>query len=309
MSAPKPHPFRYKKLGYIALNVTDIERTHDFAVHTVGLDAAGEGASKERLYRVCADRQSVILHPAKEAGFKRAAWELPDAEEVEKAFAHFSALGWKPWRLAAEQRAALGLAQANAFRVVEPLTGCTFEYYDRLVQVGTPFTARLAKIVRLGHFGIGLPNVTQAAAHFEQHCGFTVSDYVETYAALMRVHGSPLHHSMGLAFAPVKRFNHFNFMVQDIDDIGRALWRLKKHKVPVVFGPGRHPTSDSIFIYFNDPDGLTWEYSFGMELFPEQGARPPRIMSAAPPDIDLWGAGPEPDFGKHGGIEAIEQGA
>ena len=72
-----------------------------------------------------------------------------------------------------------------------------------------------------------------------------------------------------------------------------------------MFGPGRHPTSDSIFIYFHDPDGMTWEYSFGMELLPADnvGARPARVMSTAPDDIDLWGAGMEPEFGKYGDIE------
>jgi hypothetical protein len=41
-----------------------------------------------------------------------------------------------------------------------------------------------------------------------------------------------------------------------------------------------------------------------MELFPSDnvGARPARIMSTAPQDIDLWGAEMETDFGKYGEI-------
>ena len=72
----------------------------------------------------------------------------------------------------------------------------------------------------------------------------------------------------------------------------------------IVFGIGRHPTSDSIFIYFLDPDGMTWEYSFGMELFPETNARQPRFMSTAMEDFDVWGARPTPNFGAKGVIEA-----
>lgn len=298
-------PFVYRKLGYIALNVTDVARHHDWVMAIYGLDEAGQGAGGERYYRTGHDHHAVILYPAKQAGFKRAGWQLADAAEVGKAFAHFERLGWKPAWVGDEERSPLGLAQSTAFRVREPFTGCLFEYYDRIEQTVVPFSHRLAKIERLGHFGISVPDVLAGAAHFEQHLGFVVSDYVGKYAALMRVHGSPLHHSMGLAFAPQKHFQHVNCMVKDIDDIGRAIWRLKKHDVKVVFGPGRHPTSDSIFIYFHDPDGLTWEYSFGMELFPPDnvGARPARIMSTAPQDIDLWGAGMEPEFGVHGGIE------
>ena len=58
-------------------------------------------------------------------------------------------------------------------------------------------------------------------------------------------------------------------MVTDIDDVGGAMNRMKAANVPIVFGPGRHLPSTSIFLYFLDPDGNTTEYSFGMELFEE----------------------------------------
>ena len=56
-------------------------------------------------------------------------------------------------------------------------------------------------------------------------------------------------------------------MVSEIDDIGTAINRFKHHDVPIVFGPGRHIASNSVFLYFLDPDGLTLEYSYGMEEF------------------------------------------
>jgi len=60
-----------------------------------------------------------------------------------------------------------------------------------------PFSKRLVKIERLGHVGISVPDVLGGAAHFEKNLGFTALDYVGKFAALMRVHGSPLHHSVG----------------------------------------------------------------------------------------------------------------
>jgi 2,3-dihydroxy-p-cumate/2,3-dihydroxybenzoate 3,4-dioxygenase len=97
--------------------------------------------------------------------------------------------------------------------------------------------------------------------------------------------------------------NHVNFMVSDIDDIGRAMYRCKKFDAPVVFGPGKHPPSESVFLYFLDPDKLTLEYSFGMEEFPEVEAREPRMMPAARESVDYWGAIPDPAFSKVGEIE------
>jgi 2,3-dihydroxy-p-cumate/2,3-dihydroxybenzoate 3,4-dioxygenase len=81
---------------------------------------------------------------------------------------------------------------------------------------------------------------------------------------------------------------------------------LKKHDVPIVFGPGRHPPSDSVFLYYLDPDQLTLEFSFGMEEFPEQHARAPRDLKLAPESIDYWGAQPDPRFAAVGQIEPLE---
>ena len=69
--------------------------------------------------------------------------------------------------------------------------------------------------------------------------------------------------------------HHVNFMVTEVDDIGRGISRFNKAQVPIVNGPGRHPPSGSMFLYYLDPDGMTVEYSFGMEEFPAEGARKP----------------------------------
>ncbi|KCZ99634.1 2,3-dihydroxy-p-cumate-3,4-dioxygenase (CmtC) [Hyphomonas polymorpha PS728] len=73
--------------------------------------------------------------------------------------------------------------------------------------------------------------------------------------------------------------HHLNFIVTDIDDIGRANVRMKPEGVPIVCGPGRPSQSESMFFYFLDPDGMTLEYRFGMEELPETGARPPRMFA------------------------------
>jgi len=52
-----------------------------------------------------------------------------------------------------------------------------------------------------------------------------------------------------------------------MDDIGKALYRLRNADVPIVFDPGRHPPSGSISLYSLDPDNLTLEFSYDMEEF------------------------------------------
>ena len=299
-------PFRYRKIGYVALNVTDLARTSDFVHDIVGLERAGEGPDGERFFRCGTDRHCVALTQAAEPGFKRAGWDLESEADVERAYGHFSDLGYHPQWLGEETRAALNLSLSQAFRVRDPATGALFEYFSGMDQTILRFPARLAKIQRLGHFGLSVPDVISTAKHFQNNFGFVVSDYVSSFAALMRAFPNPLHHSFALAKSSTGKphFNHINFMVTDIDDMGQLQYRLQQHQVKIVFGMGRHPTSDSIFLYYLDPDKLTWEYSFGMEQFPEHNPRPARAMSARPEDFDVWGARPEPDFSKHGSIEA-----
>jgi 2,3-dihydroxy-p-cumate/2,3-dihydroxybenzoate 3,4-dioxygenase len=88
-----------------------------------------------------------------------------------------------------------------------------------------------------------------------------------------------------------------------VNDIGRAMNRMRDNNVPIVYGPGRHDISDSIFLYFLDPDALTIEYSFGMEEFAELTARPPRNLPMLPEILDCWGGRPAPDFGKCGLVD------
>jgi 2,3-dihydroxy-p-cumate/2,3-dihydroxybenzoate 3,4-dioxygenase len=94
-------------------------------------------------------------------------------------------------------------------------------------------------------------------------------------------------------------------MVSEIDDIGRALARLRKAGVPIVFGPGRHPASGSVFLYWLDPDGMTVEYSFGMEEFPELDARAPRQFPRSPDSLDSWGSHRDPRMASRGSLERV----
>jgi len=59
--------FRYKKLGYIVLNVTDIEKSTKFATDVFGLDASGESADGARFFRSGTAHHDIILAPARPA--------------------------------------------------------------------------------------------------------------------------------------------------------------------------------------------------------------------------------------------------
>lgn len=294
--------FRYRRLAYVALNVTDMARSDTFYRDMLGLQAAGRTDDGEHFYRCSSHHHDLILHAGPAPGLRRVAWEMESATDLVKLREHFATLGIATHAMRADYCAAMGLDEA--FQITEPHTGATFEYCARMRDADTPFTPTVTRIVRLGHVVLGAGDYDTTERFFTEALNYRVSDRIDGAVTFMRCFPNPLHHSFGLSKSDRNRLHHVNFMVTDIDDIGRALHRARRLEVPVVFGPGRHPPSESIFLYFLDPDGNTLEYSFGMEEFPEVAPREPRRLPLALESIDYWGAAPQAEFGKGGAIEA-----
>ena len=302
-----PLDFRYRRLGYVALNVSDVARSWDFYQQFVGLAAAGDAVNGERLLRCTAKHHDVVLHQGDKPGLRRVAWEMESVADVAKIRAHLQTLGVRALDVAPDECAALGVA--DAFRIAEPHTGATFEYYSAMVPAPAPFVPTVTKIARLGHVVLHTAQHKQVEQFFLEQLNFRASDRIDGAVTFLRCFPNPLHHSFGLSNSQANRLNHVNFMVTDMDDIGRAMYRMKRANVPIVFGPGRHPPSESVFLYFLDPDRITLEYSFGMEEFPEVNPRAPRLLPPGLKSIDYWGAVPEKDFGAEGVIEAMVVGS
>ncbi len=295
--------FRYKKLGYVALNVTDIEKSATFYQDMVGLDPMGEGPDGCRFFRCSSDHHNVILYPNKIAGLKRVGWEMESEKQLDNAFEHFTSIGLKPfWIDETEQKA---LKQGRTFRQTEPNTGATFEYYAAITQFIPPYSQKVTKIARLGHVVLSVANFEKTLKFFTEQLNYKVSDYIPGMFAFTRCFPNPFHHSMAFGQGTDNHLNHVNFMVTDINDVGKGNIRAQKMQVPIVFGPGRHPPSDSIFVYFLDPDEMTIEFSFGMEEFPEINPREPRMLEPSLETLDYWGGAPSPRFGAKGVIETL----
>jgi len=290
---------RYRQLGYIALNVTDLARSAAFYETTVGLTRAGEGDGL--VYLRCSDKHhDIMLVQSAVAGLKRVGWEMENPAALQ---ALIESIGLPVQQADPAEARALGVEQA--YRFTEPTTGTTFEAYTGMARAAAPYMPTHTKIARLGHIVIISPDRMATAAFMADKLNFRISDQIDETVTFMRCFPNPFHHSFGVGQGRDAHLGHVNFMVTEIDDIGKAQWRMKRAGAPVVFGPGRHPPSDSIFFYFLDPDGLTLEYSFGMEEFPEHAARPPRAMKQGLDSIDYWGAVPEPGFSALGVIETL----
>src|ERR1700741_2708205 len=75
---------RYRKLGYVELNVSDLKKSRRFYEDIVGLEFVGERSDGAVMFR-CDDEdpRSVVLHQKQTPGFKSVGWQLEDESQFE----------------------------------------------------------------------------------------------------------------------------------------------------------------------------------------------------------------------------------
>lgn len=293
-------PFRYRHLSYVALDVSDLEQSLGFYRDLVGLTV--DRRDGDTAFLRCSELpQNLVLREGDTPGLARAAFELESQADLDRAYTYLDDEGFAPEWLTAEEAGELKVGAALRFR--EPGCGLHFEFHVE-PELQDDFEAGHTAIARLGHVVLNVADFATVEGSLVGKLNFLISDHVPGKIAFLRAFPNKYHHSFAILTGPSDGYNHVNFMVSDIDDVGRAINRMKNAEVPIVFGPGRHEPSGSIFLYFLDPDGMTTEYSFGMEEFAEEGARPPRELEAKPEVLDTWGSIPDPRFGKGGAILA-----
>jgi 2,3-dihydroxy-p-cumate/2,3-dihydroxybenzoate 3,4-dioxygenase len=281
---------RYKRFGYLVLNVTDLDASQAFYQEVVGLAPSdGAAAGPCRFLRCNDQHHDLVLVQADNPGLKRLGFEVESEAELAKLTAVLDSNGLA-WTTIPESEVS-GMRTSPGIRTSEPTTGCTLDFYAWMEEAPTPYIPRHAKILRLGHTVLKSSDYKASVRYFTEVLNFKVSDSIKERVTFMRCFPNPFHHSLGIGNGNgANGFHHVNFMCTDVDDIGMNYWRLQKLNVPIVNGPGRHLPSGSMFLYFLDPDDMTVEYSFGMEEFPEEAARDPRAFEAVPESFDLWSA-------------------
>jgi 2,3-dihydroxy-p-cumate/2,3-dihydroxybenzoate 3,4-dioxygenase len=297
---------RYKKLGYVVLNVTDLDKSVNFYENIVGMQFV-ERENETVFLRSSYDHHNLILEQAPEAGLVRVAYELEKIEQFQGVYDYLTEQGLNPVELSAKETQRL--AQGRTLRFKDPILGVTYEFYVGMMQMGLPFVPKKARITRFLHVVYETNRFDEMLEFFTKTLNFKISDTAgrEDSWAWLRAFPSPYHHDFAITKGPENRLNHIAYQAERVDDVGIQVNRLNDNNVPILFGPGKHHPSGSIFLYFADPDGFTVEYSQGMEEFPEEGAREPRRLEPSQDTIDEWGGSPKPGFGAYGPLVTEEK--
>ena len=300
-------PFRYKKLGYVGVNVTDLDRTVAFYRDVVGMEVSEYRQGEVAFMRCADDHHSLAFYPGAQPGLKRIAFEVQSDEDLEAARRQLQSLGVAFDNVPASE--ARGLHHRESLRFNIPGCGLIMELFSGGERPVHPFVPTRAHILRLGHLVLNIAEFDTTFPWLTEHFGFRLSDHIKdehggpAEFAFLRCWPNPYHHSLGIARSDRNQLHHYALMVRDLDDIGRGNNRLPREGSQIVFGPGRHVASGSVFLYFLDPDNITLEYTHGMEEFPENTPRPARKLEPKLEIVDMWLGTPKPEFARVGHAE------
>jgi 2,3-dihydroxy-p-cumate/2,3-dihydroxybenzoate 3,4-dioxygenase len=270
-------------IAYVRSSTPDLEDSVHFATHIVGLE-------------VCAHEDGIAYMRADERHHRLALVEGPpgvlatalcvdNVQALERAAAELDAEGLNVMRGTSDEAAARRVVDFIAF---DDPAGNHIELVVDHAVLGRPVAfGRDAGIIECGHFCLDAESPRRAAEFWTGTFSARLSDHIGDAAFLLRI--DPVHHKLAVFANEQPGLCHINFQVDSLDSLMRN-WRfLENAGVEVQSGPGRHPTSGAIFVYFSGPQNMTYEYSFGVTRVDEATWRPRNFPLEEPGSIDMWG--------------------
>ncbi|WP_448650855.1 VOC family protein [Pseudomonas fluorescens] len=281
------HDIRYVRLG-----TADLSQAKLYATQMLGLQVARE--ANGAVYFRSDSRDHTLCYYEGDPRETTTAFEVTSSNELDHAAQLLEDHGFAVRhgsREAAEVRHVNELIQ-----FCDP-SGNNIELVLRPHASGSRyFATRDAGITGFSHIGLRTTDAKRDEAFWTTLANARVSDRIGE-APLLRI--DEVHHKIALFPSSHAGVQHINHQVESIDDVMRAWYFLKERGIKILFGPGRHPTSGAMFLYFEGPDGMTYEYSTGVShIAPEDEAtHQPRQFPLATTSFCAWGSKPDiPEF-------------
>jgi 2,3-dihydroxy-p-cumate/2,3-dihydroxybenzoate 3,4-dioxygenase len=271
-----------KDIAYVRSGTADLATATDFAVDVVGLELVEHTGTAT--YLRADERHHCLAFVAGEPGVLATGFTLADEDALAAAEDELESAGLKVIRgdsTGAKQRRVRDyLAFQDPFGNIVELVA------DQVRLPGPVRFGRTAGITEFGHLCLDAPDIRAAYRFWSSLFNVQVSDWIGDLACLMRF--DPVHHKLAVFKGDGPGLCHMNFQVESIDDVMRSWHFLTERGVQIEMGPGRHPQSTAIFLYFNGPEGLTYEYSYGVRMITDQNWQPRYFDPDQPDAIDLW---------------------
>ena len=275
-------------IRYVRLGTRDLIGADRFAREVIGLERAHvEGGAH---YYRSDQRDHTLVYFDGDPTDHTVGFELRDAAALDAAASALSDAGVAVRRGSADECEQRRVREFVHFR--DP-TGNAVDLVVRPHHGGSRhFPSRDAGITGFSHIGLCTTDPVRDERFWTGVLGARVSDRIGN-AALLRI--DEVHHRVALFPTTRAGIQHVNHQVASIDDVMRAWYLLQRQGVRIVFGPGRHPTSGAVFLYYEGPDGMVYEYSTGVRTIAaeEEAGYQPRQFPKANESFCMWGSVPD----------------
>jgi 2,3-dihydroxy-p-cumate/2,3-dihydroxybenzoate 3,4-dioxygenase len=281
-----------RDIRYVRLGARDVQAASRYATSILGLEAAG--CEDGTHYFRSDGRDHTLAYFQGDPSDHAVGFDVSDPGALDAAAAEVDAHGVPvAWGTRAECAAR---RVDRMLRFVDPSGNAIELVCGARAGERACVPARDAGITGFSHIGLRTTDASRDEAFWTRVCNARVSDRIGA-APLLRI--DAVHHKLALFPSAHAGVQHVNHQVGSLDDVMRAYYFLRDRGVRIVFGPGRHPTSSAVFLYFEGPDGMVFEYSTGVRLIEDEATWRPRQFPFEPASFCMWGSRPDiPEFRK-----------
>jgi len=270
-------------IRYCRLGTANLPGAVDYTRNIIGLEEVGR--ENGAVYLRGDNRDHNICYFAGDPADHTLGLEVETFEELDAAENKLREAG-RPVRRGSDEEAAA--RRVMGFLNFEDPTGNSIDLVVRPFHSGRRyFPSRDAGITEFSHVGLKTSDAARDEGFWSGLFNIRANDRIGD-AALMSF--DEVHHRIALFPTDHAGIQHINFQVESIDDIMRSYYFLTERQVQVRFGPGRHPTSGAMFLYYEGPDGMTYEFSSGVRNVDETWR--PRQLPFKDESFCMWGARP-----------------
>ena len=295
-----------RSMGYVRVTSTDPSQWQTFAGKVLGL-AEGRGPHPDHQYwRIDQVSARLVVVPGEVDRLEATGWEVADHRALQDAREHLEKAGVPVEEGTQDELDDRRVQELVRFRdpwdnVFELFHGITYESRP----VVTPYAASFVTGDQgMGHIVVPVDDDVEALRFYTDVLGFRLRDSMSMPGEFvgkepgskvwLRFLGvNPRHHS--LAFLPMPnpaRCVHIMLEVDRLDDVGRALERVRRHGAHLSATLGRHMNDEMVSFYVRSPGGFDVE--FGTDGLQVDDSRWVARESTA---VSYWGH----DFGVGGG--------
>ncbi|MER6956180.1 VOC family protein [Streptomyces sp. NPDC000618] len=236
---------------YVRSGAADLEKATRFATEVVGLQQVDTGEPGVAHLRADRRHHSLALVEGP-SGVIASAFTVADDEALALAEPELEQRGLRVARGDADAARSRHVTRFIAF---DDPCGNRVELVTGQETMAEPvrLTRPSSGISEFGHMCFDAPDVREAHRFWSTTFNARVSCWIGDNACLMR---------------------NWNF--------------LRDNGVDIVMGPGKHPTSGSVFLYFRGPEGITYEYATGGLPVDEATWVVRTFDSARSASLDMW---------------------